>query len=118
MARLQRNRPRSKRQNVIPAECENARGGQRDSCYDAGKVSQKRPDVVGPTEVENRMFFVSPKSLVLGGWRQQAVDFATGRETRLIAVRVMRVAGNPLIKGTFWLDDVQLAAVSTAEGNH
>jgi hypothetical protein len=25
---------------------------------------------------------------------------------------------NPLNKGTFWLDDVQLAAVSTAESDH
>jgi hypothetical protein len=30
----------------------------------------------------------------------------------------MRVPGNPLIKGTFWLDDVQLAAIPTAESNH
>ena len=35
-------------------------------------------------------------------------------DSRLIAVRVMRVLGNPLIKGTFWLDDVQLAAGATA----
>jgi hypothetical protein len=26
--------------------------------------------------------------------------------------------GNPLIKGTFWLHDVQLAAVATAKSNH
>ena len=38
------------------------------------------------------------------------VDFATGPETWLITVRVMRVPGNPLIKGTFWLDDMQLAS--------
>jgi hypothetical protein len=43
------------------------------------------------------------------GWRQQVVDFVTGPEARLITIRVMRVPGNPLIKGTFWLDDVQLA---------
>jgi hypothetical protein len=29
----------------------------------------------------------------------------------------MRVPGNPLIKGTFWLDDVQLTTISTAQ-NH
>jgi tetratricopeptide (TPR) repeat protein len=48
------------------------------------------------------------------GWRQQVVDFVTGPEARLITIRVMRVPGNPLIKGTFWLDDVQLATVSTS----
>jgi hypothetical protein len=36
---------------------------------------------------------------------------------RLIAIKVMRVPGNPLIKGTFWLDDVKLVAV-TPESNH
>jgi hypothetical protein len=30
----------------------------------------------------------------------------------------MRVPGNPLIKGTFWRDDVQLVAVSNAANNH
>jgi hypothetical protein len=30
----------------------------------------------------------------------------------------MRVTGNPLIKGIFWLDDVQLAGVASAENNH
>ena len=57
-------------------------------------------------------------SLGTTGSRNQVVDFATGPEKRLITVKVMRVPGNPLIKGTFWLDDVQLAAISTAESNH
>jgi type IV secretory pathway VirB2 component (pilin) len=56
------------------------------------------------------------QSQLLGttGWRQQVVDFVTGPEARLITIRVIRVPGNPLIKGTFWLDDVQLATVSTS----
>jgi hypothetical protein len=45
-------------------------------------------------------------------------DFTTGPQTRLIAIKVMRVPSNPLIKGTFWLDDVKLVAVSTPENSH
>jgi hypothetical protein len=39
----------------------------------------------------------------------------TGPEERLTTIKVMRVPDNPLIKGTFWLDDVQLTPVPTAE---
>jgi hypothetical protein len=38
-------------------------------------------------------------------------------ETRLIAIKVMRIPGNPLIKGTFWMDDVKLTPVA-AEADH
>jgi hypothetical protein len=30
----------------------------------------------------------------------------------------MRVSGNPLIKGTFWLDDVKLTPVAAVEVDH
>jgi hypothetical protein len=30
------------------------------------------------------------------GWREQSVDFVAGPTTRLIALKVMRVPGNPL----------------------
>ena len=33
-------------------------------------------------------------------------DFATGPQKRLIAIMIMRVPDNPLIKGTFWPNDV------------
>jgi hypothetical protein len=55
--------------------------------------------------------------LSTSGWRELLADFATGPETRLIAIKVMRVPGNPLIKGTFWLDDVKLKAIETGEGS-
>jgi hypothetical protein len=38
-----------------------------------------------------------------------------GPQTRLIAIKVLRVPGNPLIKGTFWLDDVKLKAIEAGE---
>jgi hypothetical protein len=52
--------------------------------------------------------------LSTSGWRELLADFTTGPQTRLIAIKVMRLPGNPLIKGTFWLDDVKLALAQTA----
>jgi hypothetical protein len=60
---------------------------------------------------------VTEDLLSTSGWRELLADFATGSQTRRIAIKVMRVPGNPLIKGTFWLDDVKLVAV-TPESNH
>jgi hypothetical protein len=56
--------------------------------------------------------------LSTSGWRELLADFATGSQTRLIAINVMRVPGNPLIKGTFWLDDVKLTPVAPVEADH
>ena len=39
--------------------------------------------------------------LSTSGWRELVADFAAGPQTRLIAIKVRRVPGNPLIKGTF-----------------
>ena len=56
--------------------------------------------------------------LSTSGWRELVADFAAGPETHLIAIKVMRVPGNPLIKGTFWLDDVKLTLAQTAAVDH
>ena len=63
----------------------------------------------------NQVLVSTDDLLGTSGWREQTVDFTTGPQTRLIAIKVMRVPGNPLIKGTFWLDDVKLTAVAPAE---
>jgi hypothetical protein len=76
------------------------------------------PRLVIQDPYNNESLGTTDDSLGTTGWRNQVVDFVTGPEARLITVRVMRVPGNPLIKGTFWLDDVQRAAVSTAESSH
>jgi tetratricopeptide (TPR) repeat protein len=49
---------------------------------------------------------------VLGttGWRQQLADFRTGPETSMLTIKIARVPAGSLIKGTFWIDDVSLAA--------
>ena len=52
------------------------------------------------------------------GWRDLLADFTTGPQTRLIAIKVIRVPGNPLIKGTFWLDDVKLTLAQTLAADH
>jgi hypothetical protein len=51
--------------------------------------------------------------LSTSGWRELWANPASRPQARLIAVKVMRVPGNPLIKGTFWLDDVKLTLAQT-----
>jgi tetratricopeptide (TPR) repeat protein len=41
-------------------------------------------------------------------WRQHTIEFATGPETHLVMLRIVRIPGGRLIKGTFWLDDIEL----------
>jgi len=76
-------------------------------------VSASGPRLVIQDSYSNQVLVSTDDLLGTTGWRQQVVDFVTGPEARLITVRIMRVPGNPLIKGTFWLDDVHLAAIPT-----
>jgi tetratricopeptide (TPR) repeat protein len=46
--------------------------------------------------------------LETSGWSEHAAEFVTGADTHLVALRIVRIPGNFLIKGTLWLDDVQL----------
>ena len=45
-------------------------------------------------------------------WRKQSIEFVTGPDTHLVMLRVVRVPGDRLIKGTLWLDDVELVPTS------
>jgi hypothetical protein len=47
-------------------------------------------------------------SLGTTGWRQQSGEFKTGPQTSMLMVKIVRVPGNVLIKGTFWADDFRL----------
>ena len=78
-------------------------------------VSASGPRLVIQDFYGNQVLVSTDDSLGTSGWREQTVDFTTGPQTRLIAIKVMRVPGNPLIKGTFWLDDVKLTAAAPAE---
>jgi tetratricopeptide (TPR) repeat protein len=55
-----------------------------------------------------RSYVLTEDSLGTTGWREQAADFRTGAESRLLMVKVTRVPGDPLIKGKFWIDDLRL----------
>ena len=46
--------------------------------------------------------------LETSGWNERAAAFVTGSDTHLVILRIVRIPGNPLIKGTLWLDDVEL----------
>jgi hypothetical protein len=63
----------------------------------------------------NQVLASTEDLLSTSGWRELQADFATGPQTRLIAIKVMRVPSNPLIKSTFWLDDVKLQAIEAGE---
>jgi hypothetical protein len=66
----------------------------------------------------NQVLASTDDLLSTSGWRKLLADFTTGPQTRLIAIKVMRVPVNPLIKGTFWLDDVKLMPVAPVEVDH
>jgi hypothetical protein len=54
-------------------------------------------------------YVLTDDSLGTTGWREQSADFETSPESSLVVVKVVRVPGDPLIKGKFWIDDLSLA---------
>jgi hypothetical protein len=48
-------------------------------------------------------------------WRRRTAEFTTGPDTHLVTIRIVRTPGNLLIKGTLWLDDIELAPDSLAQ---
>ena len=78
-------------------------------------VSASGPRIVVQDYYGNQVLASTDDLLSTSGWRELLADFTTGPQTRLIAIKVMRVPGNPLIKGTFWLDDVKLKAIEAGE---
>lgn len=46
-------------------------------------------------------------------WQEKHLEFRTRPDGRLLVVRVVRRPGTPLIKGTFWMDDVSLLPDTT-----
>lgn len=44
-------------------------------------------------------------------WMRHTAEFVTGPDTRLLTLRLSRIPGNLLIKGTLWLDDIDLTRV-------
>ena len=81
-------------------------------------VSASGPRIVVQDYYNNQVLASTEDLLSTSGWRELLADFAAGPQTRLIAIKVMRVPGNPLIKGTFWLDDVKLTPVAPVEADH
>jgi tetratricopeptide (TPR) repeat protein len=48
-------------------------------------------------------------------WMQHTAEFVTGPDTRLLTLRILRMPGNLLVKGTLWLDDLELTRLSSAQ---
>jgi tetratricopeptide (TPR) repeat protein len=50
--------------------------------------------------------------LETSSWMPRTAEFVTGPDTRLLTLRILRTPSNPLVKGTLWLDDIDLIRVS------
>jgi tetratricopeptide (TPR) repeat protein len=61
------------------------------------------------------MLGTTDEFLDTSSWRLRTAEFVTGTDTHLVTLRIVRIPGNPLIKGTFWLDDVELTPASPAQ---
>jgi len=48
-------------------------------------------------------------------WMSHTAEFVTGPDTHLVTLRILRVPGNLLVKGTLWLDDIELTRLSSAQ---
>jgi len=44
-------------------------------------------------------------------WLQHSTEFVTGSESHLVTLRVLRIPGNLLIKGSLWMADVEIAPI-------
>ncbi len=53
--------------------------------------------------------------LETSGWEEHSAGFITGSDTHIVTLRIVRTPGAPLIKGTFWLDDVVLTPASAPQ---
>ncbi|HMJ20579.1 MAG TPA: carbohydrate binding domain-containing protein [Terriglobales bacterium] len=62
-----------------------------------------------------KMLGTTDEFLETSSWMQRTAVFVTGTETRLLTLRILRIPGNPLIKGTLWLDDIELTPVSSVQ---
>jgi Tfp pilus assembly protein PilF len=70
--------------------------------------SASGPRIVIQDAYTGTPYVATDDSLGTTGWRQQLADFKTRAETSMLMVKVARIPGDPLIKGTFWIDDVSL----------
>ena len=73
-------------------------------------VSASGPRLVIQDPYDNQALASTDDLLATTGWREQVVDFSTRPFEQLVTISVIRNPGNPLIKGSFWLDDVKLTA--------
>ena len=59
-----------------------------------------------------KMLATTDEFLETSDWEEHTAGFITGTDTHLVMLRIVRTPGTPLIKGTFWLDDVELTPAS------
>jgi hypothetical protein len=70
--------------------------------------------VIEETKTKNTLG-TTDEFLDTSGWMPRTAEFVTGPDTHLVTLRILRMPGNLLVKGTLWLDDIELARVSSAQ---
>jgi hypothetical protein len=62
-----------------------------------------------------RTLATTDEFLETSSWEEHSAGFITGSDTHLVTLRIVRAPGTPLIKGSFWLDDVGLTPESAPQ---
>ncbi len=71
-------------------------------------ITASGPRLAVEDSSNEKVLATTDEFLETSGWSEHGAAFVTGSTTHLVTLRVVRIPGNPLIKGTFWLDDVEL----------
>ena len=82
-------------------------------CFSAYTKAQDIESASGPRIMildayTGSQYVSTDDSLGTTGWRQQSAEFRTTQDSSLLMIKVARVPGDVLIKGTFWIDNITL----------
>lgn len=62
-------------------------------------------------------YYLSDELKYASSWQSATGEFTTGPETRIIALRVVRIPSGGAIRGKLWIDDFRLIEKPASEGN-
>jgi hypothetical protein len=71
-------------------------------------ITASGPRLAVEDSATGQVLVTTDEFLETSGWSEHAAQFVTGADTHLVTLRIVRIPGNLLIKGTLWLDDLEL----------
>ncbi len=77
-------------------------------------VTASGPRLAVEDSSTGKVLATTDEFLETNGWSEHTAEFVTGTDTHMVILRIVRIPGNPLIKGTFWIDDVELTPTPPA----